>query len=139
MIRTFFMLAVALGAGASNAEQVRTRDFVIRYNALSADGLPAASAKAQGLAHTPEQGLLNVSVSRIDNDASVAATVKGSIKTLTGDAIALKIRPLTESGVTTYLGTFTVPGSSSLHFVLDVTPVGGSTEHIEFNQDFITE
>jgi hypothetical protein len=80
-----------------------------------------------------------VSVSRIDNNDGVAATVKGSIRTLTGDAVPLKIRPVTEGGVTTYLGTYTVPGSSSLHFVLDVTPTGGSTEHIEFNQDFITE
>jgi hypothetical protein len=133
------VVALAAVAGAAHGDEVRTRDFVIRYNALSADGLPAASAKAQGLAHTPEQGLLNVSVSRIDNDRSVAAAVDGSIKTLTGQPVPLQIRPLVENGEVTYLGTFTVPGSSSLHFALDVTPMGGSKEHIEFNQDFITE
>lgn len=139
MLRNLLIVTLAVSAGVVHAEEVRTRDFVIRYNALSADGLPAASAKAQGVAHTPEQGLLNVSVNRIDNDASVAASVAGSVKTLTGQNVPLTIRPLVENGAVTYLGTFTVPGSASLHFVLDVTPMGGSKEHIEFNQDFITE
>jgi hypothetical protein len=140
MNRPLAVLFLALATCAvARADEVRTSNFVIRYNALSADGLPAASAKAQGLAHTPEQGLLNVSVSRIDNDASVPASVKGKVTTLTGAPVPLAVRAVTTGDITTYLGTFTVPGSGSLHFALDVTPQGGATEHIEFNQDFIVD
>jgi uncharacterized protein DUF4426 len=135
-VLAFSLLAVA---GTAMAEEMRAGDFVVRYNALSADGLPAASAKAQGVAHTPEQGLLNVSTSRIANDESVDATVKARVTTLTGTAVPITFRRINDGGSTTYLGTFTVPSSGSLHFVLDVTPRGGHTQHVEFNQDFIVD
>ena len=75
-MKTVLVLALLALAGPALAESMRAGDFIVRYNALSADGLPAASAKAQGVAHTPEQALLDVSASRIDNDENVEATVK---------------------------------------------------------------
>ncbi|HEY4144242.1 DUF4426 domain-containing protein [Pinirhizobacter sp.] len=138
-MKTVLFLAFLALAGPALADEMRAGEFIVRYNALSADGLPAASAKAQGVAHTPEQGLLNVSASRIANDDSVEATVKAKVTTLTGDNVPITIRKISEGGSTTYLGTFTVPNSGSLHFVLDVTPRGGTTQHAEFNQDFIVD
>jgi len=138
-MKTAFVLAFLALAGPVLADSMRAGDFIVRYNALSADGLPAASAKAQGVAHTPEQGLLNVSASRIANDENVEATVKAKVTTLTGENVAINFRKITEAGSTSYLGTFTVPSSGSLHFSLDVTPKGGTTQHAEFNQDFIVD
>jgi len=138
-MKTAFVLALLALAGPVLADSMRAGDFIVRYNALSADGLPAASAKAQGVAHTPEQGLLNVSASRIANDENVEATVKAKVTTLTGENVAINFRKITEAGSTSYLGTFTVPSSGSLHFSLDVTPKGGTTQHAEFNQDFIVD
>ena len=138
-MKTAFVLALLALAGPVLADSMRAGDFIVRYNALSADGLPAASAKAQGVAHTPEQGLLNVSASRTANDENVEATVKAKVTTLTGENVAIDFRKITEAGSTSYLGTFTVPSSGSLHFSLDVTPKGGTTQHAEFNQDFIVD
>lgn len=138
-MKTVFVLALLALAGPALADSMRAGDFIVRYNALSADGLPAASAKAQGVAHTPEQGLLNVSASRIANDENVEATVKAKVTTLTGENVPITFRRINEGGSTSYLGTFTVPSSGSLHFSLDVTPKGGATQHAEFNQDFIVD
>lgn len=138
-MKTALVLALLALAGPALADSMRAGDFIVRYNALSADGLPAASAKAQGVAHTPEQGLLNVSASRIANDENVEATVKAKVTTLTGENVAITFRRINEAGSTSYLGTFTVPSSGSLHFSLDVTPKGGTTQHAEFNQDFIVD
>jgi len=138
-MKTLFVLALLALVGPALADSMRAGDFIVRYNALSADGLPAASAKAQGVAHTPEQGLLNVSASRIANDENVEATVKAKVTTLTGENVPITFRRINEAGSTSYLGTFTVPSSGSLHFSLDVTPKGGTAQHAEFNQDFIVD
>lgn len=138
-MKTLLVFSLLALAGPALADSMRAGDFIVRYNALSADGLPAASAKAQGVAHTPEQGLLNVSASRIANDESVEATVKAKVTTLTGENVPITVRKISEGGSTTYLGTLTVPSSGSLRFSLDVTPKGGTTQHAEFNQDFIVD
>jgi hypothetical protein len=129
------MVALFAVAGA-HAEEQRAGDYTIRYNALSAAALPEASAKAYGLAHEASQGLLNVMVARNEDDASMAATVEGSARTLLGASVPIVFREVNEGGNVSYLGSFRIPTNGTLHFTLKVKPAGASTETVDFTQDF---
>jgi Domain of unknown function (DUF4426) len=132
----FFLLFAACTVSAAD-NVVQVGDVTIRYNALSADALPEASAKAYGLEHSAGQGLVNVLISRGGDESGVAAKVSGKAMTLLGTPVAIKFRAVNESGSQSYLGTFAVPGPGALHFVLTVTPTGEATQTIDFTQDFV--
>jgi hypothetical protein len=132
----FFLLFAACAASATD-NVVQVGDVTIRYNALSADALPEASARAYGLQHSAGQGMVNVLVSRSGDDTGVAAKVSGKAMTLLGAPVPIKFRTVNESGSQSYLGTFAVPGPGALHFVLTVTPTGEATQTIDFTQDFV--
>jgi Domain of unknown function (DUF4426) len=131
------LLLFAACAACATDNVVQVGDVTIRYNALSADALPEASAKAYGLEHSAGQGLVNVLVSRDGDGSGVAAKVSGKAMTLLGAPVPIKFRIVNESGSQSYLGTFQVPGPGALHFVLSVTPVGEATQTIDFTQDFV--
>jgi hypothetical protein len=136
MKRIPLAIAAVLAFGVAHAAEQRAGDLTIRYNALSAAALPAESARAYGLEHEARQGVLNVSVARDDNDASVPATVSGKAQTLTGTAVPITFREVSEGGSVSYLGSFRIPSNGTLRFTLKVHPRDGSTETVDFVQDF---
>lgn len=139
VIAALALLAVATPALAAQAGTRHDNGFTIRYNALSANALPEAAAKRLDLRPSAKQGIVNVSVTRGSGfDApSVTATVTGHAMTSTGTVIPIEFRTVHDGDCISYLGTFTVHGSDTLHFDLEVTPKGGSRQHVHFKQVFL--
>lgn len=128
-----------LPAGSGGMQ--REGAFVVRYNALPASALPATAAQRYGLAHSARQGLLNISVGRTEGatETAVPAEVRGHASTGSGTPVPVRFRTIDEGGGVSYLGTFRVPSSDTLRFDIDVTPQGGATQHVHFEQAFLVD
>jgi hypothetical protein len=141
VIAALALLAVAPPVLAAHAQAGSRHDngFTVRYNALSANALPEAAAKRLDLRPSAKQGIVNISVTRGKGlDApSVTATVVGHAMTSTGTVIPIHFRTIHDGNCISYLGTFTVHGSDTLQFDLEVTPKGGSRQHVHFKQVFL--
>jgi hypothetical protein len=100
--------------------------------------LPAVAASNYKLPRSDTQGLLIIAVERNDG-ANVPAAVRGHAATLLGRSLPLQFRRVDENGSPSTLGTFTLPGSDTVRFDLDVTPQGGPTTHVQWVQDFVVD
>ena len=138
-IGLILLTAAPLSLAANGQQQVG--DYTIYYNALSADALPAATMRTHGLTHSATQGLVVISVSRGNgaNAVEVAAQVSGRAKTLLGKPLPLHFRNIDDNGSLSTLGSFTVPGTDTVRFELDVTPQGGPTTHLQFTHDYVID
>lgn len=139
---TIALAALALPL-SSQADQGRQQvgDYTIYYNALAANALPSASMKTYGLQHSDRQGLIVISVSRGADAASVQvpAKVSGHASTLLGKAVPLKFRRIDDHGNLSTLGSFTVPGTGTVSFDLEVKPQGGPAAHLQFTHDYVVD
>lgn len=131
------LMAAGLGlAGMAHAapDSLRAGNYTVHYNALSGDTLPLVSTRAYGLRHASDQGLVIITVNA-GADASrtsVPLTVAGHAATLLGHAVPIKVRYINDQSGHSALVTFTVSGSQSIRFDLDVTPQGAPTTQLQF-------
>jgi hypothetical protein len=135
-------LAVLLPAAALAAQGVWHKgDLSIRYNALPASALPAASTQQLGLENSDHQGLLNVVVTRGGGSAppSIPADVSARASTENGSPVSVHVRTIKDANGISYLGTFPIAHTGKLRFDLDVTPQGAATQHIQFTHTFVVE
>ncbi|RAP58547.1 DUF4426 domain-containing protein [Oleiagrimonas sp. MCCC 1A03011] len=116
-------------------------DLKIRYNALPATALPAASAKQLGVAHDRRQGLLNVLITRGKDgtETSLPADITARAMTENGSPVRIRVREVKDDNGISYLGTFTIRHSGTLRFDLDVTPRGAASQHIQFQHTFAVD
>ena len=137
LILCLLLPAVAL-AGSG---EWRKGDLGIRYNALPATALPAASAKQLGVPHDSRHGLLNVLVTRgkAGSETSLPADVQARAMTENGTPVRIRVRTVKDDNGISYLGVFTIAHSGTLRFDLDVTPRGEASQHIQFKHTFAVD
>lgn len=132
---------LALVAGAARAERyVRSGGVEIHYNALHADAVDPAAARAHGIARSSHRGLVNVSVVAPGGAApsAVEASVSGAVSNLAGQRQALAFRTVREGDALYYLAEFPIAGEDVYRFELAVTPAGAArTETIRFEQPLV--
>lgn len=124
------------------SEQVqRFGDYLVHYNALSSDMLPAQVAAQYGITRSSKQGLLNIAVQKAGADpAPVAAQIRGTVANLAGQRSDIAVREIREAEAIYYLAEFPVRGSDTLSFDLRITPQGDSRSHsLKFSKNYVTE
>ncbi|AIR88540.1 DUF4426 domain-containing protein [Pseudomonas cremoricolorata] len=123
----------ALAADAARPERQQTFDDVtVHYNAFSSSSLPPAVAASTGLLRSKELGVLTVAVRQAD--APGLATVKGSVKDLTGRSSPLSFKAISSQGAVSYVAQFKVEQAQLLTFTLDID-TGGVSHTLSFNQE----
>lgn len=136
------LLLGALAAGAAHAERfVRSGALEIHYNAIHADAVDPAAARAHGIARSAHRGLVNVSVVARDDapvPRAVEASVSGAVSNLAGQRQALAFRAVREGEALYYLAEFPIAGEDVYRFELAVAPAGSArVETIRFDQPLV--
>lgn len=135
-IPTWLLLVAALCLPlVATAGEKTSGAYTIHYNALPTRSLPAESAARYDLAREPNQGMLIVTV--LDDSGNTPAKVTGHASTLTGEEVAIAFHSVAAGSSMSTLGTFTIPGSGTLRFELEVTPRDGKATKLRFVQDFV--
>ncbi|MDH3647136.1 MAG: DUF4426 domain-containing protein [Gammaproteobacteria bacterium] len=147
---------ISAGCGGSDPESSASRpaapqaterskdfgDYVLHYNALTTNQLPAAVASNFGIPRSKSRAMLNVVMMRKEVGTlghSVTGTVTSRTTNLTGQLKNLELRPLTEGDATYYIGSIQVADGEVLVFDIEATPDGSTTPMtVKFQQQFFT-
>ena len=125
-------------------------DYVIHYNAINTNLLPAQVAKANNILRSGNRALLNITVLKKSADGSTTpahATTTASARNLTGQRRQIQLREVSEPstgendlGAVYYLGEFRINNEETFDFHVEVTPNGESESlELNFRQQFFTE
>lgn len=123
-------------------EQVQRFDgYLVHYNALSSDLLPAQVAAQYKIPRSSKQGLLNIAVQKAgDEPVPVAAEIRGTVANLAGQRSDVAVREIREADAIYYLAEFPVRGSDTLSFDLRITPAGSTRPYtLKFSKNYVTE
>ena len=135
--------ALFQGARMAVAESTRAGEFSIQYNAFTADTLTPEIARLNGIQHSTQLGVLNVSVIK-----DVAGTTGTSVKALVDvDLVKDKARKgpvamheVEAGGAVSYLGQFPIANGEELEFEIRVRPAGAiATTTLQLRQEFFTQ
>lgn len=135
------MLALFLISGnalAESSEQIG--DYIVHYNALSTESLPAKVAKAYDIKRSKNRGFLNISVlKKGDNFESVEAKVEVTAVNLIGQLRTLDMRKITEKNAIYYISDFSVSHLENFTFKIKVTTPEYRTINIQLKHQFYTD
>jgi len=129
----------------SHAEQLQEfGDYIIYYNALSADMLPESVAKQYGFVHSAHTGLLNIAVQKKGSTPlpqAVAAQITGTATPLLGQALPIRFREIKEDdGTVYYLGEFPVSARDTYRLTLSIIPAGREQPYeLKFSKEYVGE
>ena len=127
-------------AGATSAD---IGDYVVHFSAQTTDKLPQEVAQAYNIVRSANRAMLNVSVIRKSDNASVAAVVQVSTRNLTGQLKNVSMRKIEEPGETLaiyYIGETSVANRETLVFDISITPEGTETaSDVRFKQEFYVD
>jgi hypothetical protein len=143
-----FVFCIAFVAGLfaparSHAEQFQEfADYIVYYNALSADMLPDSVAKQYGFVHSAHTGLLNIAVQKKTSAAqpqAVPAQITGTATPLLGQALPIRFREIKEDdGTVYYLGEFPVAARDTYRMALSITPAGREQPYeLKFSKEYV--
>ena len=144
IILSFFAgLAALLLAAVAQAENSQDfGDYVVHFNALSTDMLPASVTKQYGLKRSKNRGMINIAVLRKvlgTTGKPVTAEVTASAANLTGQQRDINLREIREGTAIYYIGDFPVTHEETLRFRVSVKPKGEpETFEVKFKQQFFT-
>jgi len=144
IILSFFAgLAALLLAAVAQAENSQDfGDYVVHFNALSTDMLPASVTKQYGLKRSKNRGMINIAVLRKvlgTTGKPVTAEVTASAANLTGQQRDINLREIREGTAIYYIGDFPVTHEETLRFRVSVKPEGeAETFEVKFKQQFFT-
>lgn len=118
-------------------------DYVLHYNALTTDQLPAAVASGYSIPRSKSRAMLNIVMMR-KVPGTLGESVKGDVAiratNLTGQLKSLELRPLAEGDATYYIGSLQVADGEVLIFDIEATPDGETAPmKVRFQQQFFTE
>ncbi len=134
------ILMLAALAQAENSQDFG--DYVVHFNALSTDMLPASVTKQYGLKRSKNRGMINIAVLRKvlgTTGKPVPAKVTATATNLTGQKRDIGLREIREGTAIYYIGTFPVSHEETLRFTVDVQPEGEKdTFEVKFKQQFYT-
>ena len=132
------LLTACLSAGAMAADVIKGErketfgDVTVHYNTFNSTFLTPDIAKAAELIRSKNQGVINVSV--IKDGKPQIASVTGTVKDLTINSVALKVRQVTEQGAIYYIAQYPVPQQETRTFEIKVQN-GDKINTINFNQE----
>ena len=118
-------------------------DYVVHFNALATEMLPAEVARAYGIVRSGSRALINVSVIRKQTGSigePVAANVAVNASNLTGQLKSVTVRRIEEGEAIYYIGEIPVANQETLIFDIKVTPEGETRPiSVKFRQQFYAE
>jgi hypothetical protein len=135
------ILLLLLPARGRTEQVQRFDDYLVHYNALSTDLLPAEVAAQYKLARSSKQGLINIAVQKAGTEpVPVAAEIRGTVANLAGQRSDIAVREIRETDAIYYLAEFPVRGTDTLSFDLRITPAGGARAYtLKFSKNYVTE
>lgn len=131
---------VAQPAAATSAD---IGDYVVHFSAQTTDELPQDVARAYDILRSKNRAMLNVSIIRKSDNASVTAAVEVQATNLTGQLKNVTMRKIQEPGEKAaiyYIGETAVANRETLIFDISVTPDGQNTpSEVRFKREFYTD
>ncbi|HAI96638.1 MAG: hypothetical protein CL866_03080 [Cycloclasticus sp.] len=121
----FLFLMPAIGE-ADNAYDFG--DYIVYYNAFTANTLPPTMATAYGILRSKYKGVLNLSVQKKQNPGQLPQPVNASVsinaKNLAGQLKTLEPRRVTEGKAIYYLSEFALSNKEMVTFNISIKPDG---------------
>jgi uridine phosphorylase len=137
------MLAVSTNSPAQ--QSLDLGEYVVHYNALNSNLLPAQMTQAYGIQRSPNRAILIITaLKKEENDAlgtPVHADVTASAVNLSGQRRDIKMREISDlSGAVYYIGVMTVYNLESFRFTVNLKIEGlEKLAVVQFSQQFFTE
>ncbi|HSG88361.1 MAG TPA: DUF4426 domain-containing protein [Pseudomonadales bacterium] len=133
-------LLAVLGTGRATAEQLeRFGDLEVHYIVFNTTTLLPEIAERYGVPRAENQGLLNISGRRTQDDGTTTAVplrIEGTVANLVGQMRALDFDEIREPGAIYYLETVTFTDRETLRFDLQVTDLEtGRTHPLRFQKE----
>ncbi len=135
------LLALLLMSGHALAESSqKIGNYIVHYNALPTEFLPAHVAKNYDIKRSKNRGFLNISVLKQgDNYEGVEAKVEVYIVNLVGQLRHLDMRKVTEKNAVYYISDFSVSHLERMTFKIKVTTAENRTIDIKLKHQFYTD
>ena len=118
-------------------------DYVVHFSAQSTDQLPPEVARAYNILRSKNRAMLNVSIIRESDGASVPGTVAVKTVNLTGQLKNVTMRKIEEPGDVVaiyYIGETPVANRETLVFDITVQPEGADmASEVRFKRQFYTD
>lgn len=142
-----FLILLGILTLADNSEAQQSQDFgnyVVHYNAINTNFIPAQVAKGYGIRRSSSRALLNITVLKkvVDTPGTpVKASVKASGTNLTGQRREIDMREITESEEAIYyIGELPVHNLETYNFTVEIRPAGAADSlTLKFRHQFYTE
>jgi len=127
--KKYCLLLLFLLPTFSTAENVYDfGEYIVHYNAFTADTLPPQMATAYGILRSKYKGVLNLSVQKKQNPGKLPQAVNANVKVkavnLAGQLKALESRRVTEGKAIYYLSEFRVSNKEMVTFNISLKPAG---------------
>lgn len=135
------VLTIAFGLSSiACAESSKTiGNYIVHFNALSTESLPASVARAYGITRSKNRGLLNISVLKKGGGfEGVEADINANATNLTGQLRNIDLRKIEEQNAVYYISEFSVTDRETLDFSIDVKTADNDRGNIKFRQQFFS-
>jgi len=127
-------------AGATSTD---IGEFVVHFSAQSTDQLPPEVARAYNIVRSKNRAMLNISIIRKSDNASVSGEVSVKTVNLTGQLKSVTMRRIEEPGDVAaiyYIGETAVANRETLIFDIRVKPDGEDrVSDVRFKRQFYTD
>ena len=139
MFALFAVLVAAYSQPVAAEQVAKFGDIEIHYNAMLTSELNADVAKSYKIDRSSNRGLLTVAAlkkNKLGVAEPVAAKISASAVNLNSQLSNIDMREIKEGQAIYYLGDFRLSAPETLKFNLNVTPQGGKTRTVDFQQAF---
>lgn len=130
-------------AEAAGAASKAFGNYVLHFNAMSTDQLPAKVARTYNIARSKNRAMLSISIIKdVKNGVvtSVAGDIKLSTANLTGQIKNMTLRQIQEGDSIYYIGDVAVANGETLIFDINATPVNETeTCAVRFSRQFFVD
>jgi hypothetical protein len=139
------LLGCLLGMTTLGSHAENSKDFgqyVVHFNALATDQLPARVAREYRITRSKNRGMINITVLRKvlgSPGQPVHAFTDVSATNLAGQYRRIPVREVREGNAIYYIGEFGITHEETVRFDVRVRPQGTpDTLQVKFSQDFYT-
>ena len=133
-------LLLPITASADNSKDFG--QFVIHYNAMATDVVPAQVARKYRITRSKNRGMINITVLKKvlgSPGQPVHARVEVNAQNLAGQGRTIHVREIREGNAIYYIGEFGVANEETLKFDVRARPQGAQDfVEVQFSQDFYT-
>jgi hypothetical protein len=116
--------------------------FVVHYNAMATDMVPAQVARKYRITRSKNRGMINITVLKKvlgSPGQPVHAQVEVNAQNLAGQGRTIHVREIREGNAIYYIGEFGVANEETLKFDVRARPQGAQEfVEVQFSQDFYT-